>query len=279
MPADLDGEMTPVRIEDVKRVVVDIRGGLLSFDVVFGADIPHRRRRSTDEDQKQALGDRRLGQICFRDVVLALAHRTVDDRNVVRFGVAANAAAETAGHPHQVGIFEGFVRSGQRPPPHPKPTGTMPHAEVGVQNDPIHAIVAAVQQILIESAKSIAHARYATSTPLSFKLPRRGHFFEARSAKKRSPLRAQRADAFRGPNCPNRGKYPGIRPSRTTAPCRLAAYGSPSASTAPATAGRNRACVRAPPASQASSIGRGSAPRHWTAGHAWQETPAPTSPP
>src|SRR5882757_426471 len=25
-----------------------------------------------------------------------------------------------------------------------------------------------------------------------------------------SPLRAQRADAFRGPNCPNRGKYPGI---------------------------------------------------------------------
>src|ERR1700731_3558539 len=63
-----------------------------------------------------------------------------------------------------------------------------PHAEVGVQNDPIHAIVAAVQQILIESAKSIAHARYATSTPLSFKLPRRGHFFEARSAKKRRIL-------------------------------------------------------------------------------------------
>src|ERR1700732_4361057 len=64
----------------------------------------------------------------------------------------------------------------------------MPHAKVGVQNDPIHAIVAAVQQILIESAKSIAHARYATSTPLSFKLPRRGHFFEARSAKKRRYL-------------------------------------------------------------------------------------------
>src|SRR5258706_16314251 len=64
----------------------------------------------------------------------------------------------------------------------------MPHAEVGVQNDPIHAIVAAVQQILIESAKSIAHARYATSTPLSLKLPRRGHFFEARSAKKRRLL-------------------------------------------------------------------------------------------
>jgi hypothetical protein len=33
--------------------------------VVFGADIPHRRLRPTDQDQKQALGDRRLGQIFF----------------------------------------------------------------------------------------------------------------------------------------------------------------------------------------------------------------------
>ena len=57
MPADLDGQMAPVRIEDVKRVVVDIGHRLLSFDVVLRADIPHRRLRPTDQDQKQALGD------------------------------------------------------------------------------------------------------------------------------------------------------------------------------------------------------------------------------
>src|SRR5258708_6887786 len=71
-----------------------------------------------------------------------------------RYSVAMSclrSPTETAGQPHQVGIFEGFVRPGQRPPPHPKPTGTMPHAEVGVQNDPIHAIVAAAQEILIQS--------------------------------------------------------------------------------------------------------------------------------
>ena len=33
MAADLDGQMAPVGIEDVKRVVVDIRGRFLSFDV------------------------------------------------------------------------------------------------------------------------------------------------------------------------------------------------------------------------------------------------------
>jgi hypothetical protein len=50
-------------IEDMKRVVVNIGHRLLAFDVVFGADIPHRRLRPTDQDQKQALGDGRLGQI------------------------------------------------------------------------------------------------------------------------------------------------------------------------------------------------------------------------
>src|SRR5258707_15495273 len=35
MTADLDGEMAPVRVEDVKRVVVDIGHRLLAFDVVL----------------------------------------------------------------------------------------------------------------------------------------------------------------------------------------------------------------------------------------------------
>src|SRR3984893_16334679 len=144
--------------------------------------------KSPVSHQLKELRLRASGAIFCGNVVLALPHRTVDDRNIVRFGIAANATAETAGQPHQVGIFEGFVRPGQRPPPPPKPTGTMPHAEVGVQNDPIHAIVAAAQDILIQSAQPICHGGYARRTPAYFKLPRRGHFFAARSAKKRRSL-------------------------------------------------------------------------------------------
>src|SRR5437899_4432346 len=66
----------------------------------------------------------------------------------------------------------------------------MPHAEVGVQNDPIHAIIAGAQEILIQSAQPICHGGYARRTPAYFKLPRRGHFFAARSAKKRSLVMA-----------------------------------------------------------------------------------------
>ena len=165
MSADLDGEMAPVSIEDMERVVIDVGHRLLSLDVVMRADIPHRRLRATDQNHEQAVRDRRLGQVFFRNVVLALPSRTVDHGNVVRFGIAANATAETAGHPHHVGIFERLVRSGQRPPPHPETTGVMPNAEVRVRNDAVNAIVAAAQQILIQSAQPICHERHGTSTP------------------------------------------------------------------------------------------------------------------
>jgi hypothetical protein len=54
-------------------------------------------------------------------------------------------------------IVQGFVRSRQRPPPHTEAAGTMSHAEVGVQNDAIHAIIAAAQQLLVEHAQSVCH--------------------------------------------------------------------------------------------------------------------------
>jgi hypothetical protein len=37
MPADLDGQVAAVAVEDVKRVVVDIWHRLLAFDVVLDA--------------------------------------------------------------------------------------------------------------------------------------------------------------------------------------------------------------------------------------------------
>src|SRR6201987_908962 len=68
----------------------------------------------------------------------------------------------------------------------------MPHAEIRVQNDPIHAIVTAAQQILIESAQPIRHGGRLQIPYPSFKLPRRGHFFAATSAKKRRWLTDRR---------------------------------------------------------------------------------------
>src|SRR5689334_3146752 len=50
MPADLDGQMAPVGVEDVERIVVDVRHRLFSFDVVLCIHIPYRRLGSTNQD-------------------------------------------------------------------------------------------------------------------------------------------------------------------------------------------------------------------------------------
>src|SRR6185437_6164318 len=77
---------------------------LLFLDVVIGCDIPHRRLCPADQDEKQSLGDGGPGEIVFCDVVLALARRTVDNRNVIRLGIASNAPTKTASQPHHVSV-------------------------------------------------------------------------------------------------------------------------------------------------------------------------------
>ena len=70
MPADLDGDMAPIGIEDMKGVVVHVGHWLFALEVMVGADVPHRHLGATDQDEKQPSGDLGLGQIFFRDVVL-----------------------------------------------------------------------------------------------------------------------------------------------------------------------------------------------------------------
>jgi hypothetical protein len=61
----------------------------------------------------------------------------------VRLGVTANPTTEAAGHPHQIGVGQRLVGPGQRPSPHAEAAGIMPHPEIAVEDDAIHAIVAA----------------------------------------------------------------------------------------------------------------------------------------
>src|SRR6185312_146717 len=49
MAADFDGEVAPIGIEDMKRVMIDVGHRLLSLDGMVGADVPYRRLGATDE--------------------------------------------------------------------------------------------------------------------------------------------------------------------------------------------------------------------------------------
>ena len=83
----------------------------------------------------------------------------------MRFGITANTAAEPAGQPHQVSVFERLIGARQRPPPYTEPARIMAHAEVCVEHNAIDAIVAAAQQILIESAQPVRHGGQVTGPP------------------------------------------------------------------------------------------------------------------
>ena len=50
MSADFDRNMAPVRIEDMKRVVVHVRHRPLPLEVMFAGDLPYRRLGATYEN-------------------------------------------------------------------------------------------------------------------------------------------------------------------------------------------------------------------------------------
>src|SRR5215469_3928980 len=103
MSTDLDGDMAPLAIQDVNRVVVHVGHWLFVLQVMISPNLIHGGAGAADQDEKHPLGDLGLGQVLSGKVMLALPDPAVDDGNTVGFGIAADATTETTRHPHQVG--------------------------------------------------------------------------------------------------------------------------------------------------------------------------------
>jgi hypothetical protein len=119
---------------------------------------PYRGRGATPQEEKQSTGDLALGQIFLGKVVFSLPTGAVQDRNSVGFGLAAKATTETTGHAHQMGVVQGVIGPGQGWPPDLESTRRMPHWEVSMEHDPIYAIVAAREKILVKVSGCIRHS-------------------------------------------------------------------------------------------------------------------------
>jgi hypothetical protein len=67
-------------------------------------------------------------------------------------------AGEPARHPHQVRVVHLVIAAlVQPPPPAPEPARIVADGEVGVQHDPVHAVIAARQQVPVPLAEVIGH--------------------------------------------------------------------------------------------------------------------------
>ena len=163
VPGHLDGHMTPLRVHDVERVVVHVRG--LLRDVADDAagcragDLPYPGRRLRGQHQEHPRAHLVRGQVVLGDQVLALPGLAVDDRDAVRVRPRFQPAGEPAREPHQVSVVRLLIAAiVKAPPPSPEPARVMPQREVGVQHDPVHAVIGASQQIAVPLAEVIGHA-------------------------------------------------------------------------------------------------------------------------
>ena len=79
-------------------------------------------------------------------------------------GPGTQPPAEPAGHAHPVRVIEGFLRSGQSPPPDPETARVVPHPKEPIEYDPIHTIVSACQETGVGLAQGI-HALSKITLP------------------------------------------------------------------------------------------------------------------
>jgi hypothetical protein len=169
MPRHLDRDVPPVGVHQVEGVLVDERLLLRQVADHPGAravDLPHGGRSASDQDQEHPRTDRVLSEVVLGDTVLALTPPAVDHRDGVRRGGRPHPPREPAGHPDQVRVVQLRVITVQPPPPDPEPARTVTQRVVGVQDDPVHTVVGAGQQIAIPCTEPIGgHETRVTSPP------------------------------------------------------------------------------------------------------------------
>jgi hypothetical protein len=124
MPTQLEGHMAPLLVDDVEVIVVDVGPRRLAAQVRPAApkgDFPYQGGSLRHQDQEQPREVRVGRPMLVGELVRADAGLAVDDRNPVTPGEGMNPSAEAACHPQQVLLIQGFIGSGQLPPPGAKP--------------------------------------------------------------------------------------------------------------------------------------------------------------
>ena len=169
MPGHFDRHVSPLRVQDVEGVVVDegpLLGQVAQHPAGRAGDLPHRGDRAGDQDQEHPALHLVGGQVLLGDLVLAFPALAVDHRDAVRTGRGADPAGEPPGHPHQVRVVQLLVVTMQAPPPGPEPARVVAQRVVGVEHDPIHTVVAAVEKIAVALAEPVGHpGRFPSAAP------------------------------------------------------------------------------------------------------------------
>ena len=150
----------------MEAVVIHVRalaGQVADHRAVRGpAHIPHHRRGPGHQDHEHSRPHRMAAQILLRDQVLAFPRRAVEHRDGVVRGPGPDPPREPPRQAHQVSVVQHRIRlrvttPDQLPPPGPEPARRVPHRVVGIEHDPVYAVIRAGQQARIAGREVISH--------------------------------------------------------------------------------------------------------------------------
>ena len=149
MPAHLNGYVTPLRVQDMKGIMIDVGPRLLDHELTEFAGTGHLRLpnqcgRLGHQDKKQPGFAVVSGEMFLGYLVLALAGRTILYRNAVGLGPGPQPTAESSSHgtryarsacvphAHQMIVIQILIGTIQGTPPRAKASPGLTHSEVGV---------------------------------------------------------------------------------------------------------------------------------------------------
>src|SRR5260370_11902639 len=87
--------------------------------------------------------------------MLAFPRGAIEHGNVFLLRPTAQATAKRARHAHQMAVVERVVAALQTRPPDAKSSGAARQRKISIQNDPVHTIVLAGQQVRVSQAQGI----------------------------------------------------------------------------------------------------------------------------
>jgi hypothetical protein len=166
MRAEFDGQMPPLRVYDMKRILIDIRGlGLDVGDPLWRAmDLENGHRCQSSDDTEDASKTGIFGDMLFGQFMLPFSTLTVNHRNALRFGISVNPSAKSTRESHEMGIVQILIVSSQLAPPGSESSSRLGQDEIGIEHNAINTIICALKILLIGVAELVRN--YHLSFPL-----------------------------------------------------------------------------------------------------------------
>jgi hypothetical protein len=159
MRAELDSQMPPLWVHDMKRILIDIRGlGLDVGDPLLGAvDLENGHGCQSSNDAEDASETGIFGDMPFGQFMLPFPTLTVNQRNALLCGISVNPSAKATSESHEMGVVKILIAPSQLAPPGPESSGGLRHNEIGIEHNAIDTIIGSVKKRLIGLREFIEH--------------------------------------------------------------------------------------------------------------------------